>query len=243
MSTAAHGGEPGAHVTDQGPRAGGVLLIVEDEESIGRLVKQYVEQDGWRAVWVRSGEEALAELNRHAVRVVVLDIGLPGMDGFEVCRRIRARSSVPIVMLTARDEEPDRVAGLEVGADDYVTKPFSPRELVARIKAILRRAETKPAETVLQLGDVLVDLEGREVKVEGNRVDLTAKEFDLLAYFLECPGIVLSRDRLLDRVWGVSYPGGTRTVDVHVGQLRRKLGRPQLIRTVRGAGYKAVEHY
>ena len=149
MSTAAHGGEPGAHVTDQGPRAGGVLLIVEDEESIGRLVKQYVEQDGWRAVWVRSGEEALAELNRHAVRVVVLDIGLPGMDGFEVCRRIRARSSVPIVMLTARDEEPDRVAGLEIGADDYVPKPFSPRELVARIKAILRRSEQRPQDEIL----------------------------------------------------------------------------------------------
>ena len=193
-------------------------------------------------LWVRSGEEALVELTRHPIRIVVLDVALPGLDGLEVCRRIRAHSAVPIVMLTARDEEPDRVAGLEVGADDYVTKPFSPRELVARIKAILRRAEPKTVDTVLQLADVIVDLEGREAMVEGREVVLTAKEFDLLAYFLECPGIVLSRDRLLDRVWGVSYPGGTRTVDVHVGQLRRKLGRPQLIRTVRGAGYKAVEH-
>jgi two-component system response regulator RegX3 len=222
--------------------AGGAVLLVEDEESIGTLLRTYLGRDGYRVVWVRSGEEALVELTRHPIRIVVLDVALPGLDGLEVCRRIRARSSVPIVMLTARDEEPDRVAGLEVGADDYVTKPFSPRELVARIKAILRRAEPKTVDTVLQLADVIVDLEGREAMVEGREVVLTAKEFDLLAYFLECPGIVLSRDRLLDRVWGVSYPGGTRTVDVHVGQLRRKLGRPQLIRTVRGAGYKAVEH-
>jgi DNA-binding response OmpR family regulator len=179
-------------------------------------------------------------LARHPVRLVVLDIGLPGMDGFEACRQIRSRSTVPILMLTARDEEPDRVAGLELGADDYVPKPFSPRELVARVKAILRRAEPSPQESVLHLGDVLVDVEGRDVTVAEQPVELTAKEFDLLAYFLGSPGIVLSRDRLLDRVWGMSYPGGTRTVDVHVGQLRRKLGRPELIRTVRGAGYKAV---
>jgi len=222
--------------------AGGSVLLVEDEESIGTLLRTYLGRDGYRVLWVRSGEEALVELTRHPIRIVVLDVALPGLDGLEVCRRIRAHSAVPIVMLTARDEEPDRVAGLEVGADDYVTKPFSPRELVARIKAILRRAEPKTVDTVLQLADVIVDLEGREAMVEGREVVLTAKEFDLLAYFLECPGIVLSRDRLLDRVWGVSYPGGTRTVDVHVGQLRRKLGRPQLIRTVRGAGYKAVEH-
>ncbi len=220
---------------------GGTVLLVEDEESIGALVRTYLARDGYRVVWVRTGEEALAELTRHPVRIVVLDIGLPGIDGFEVCRQIRMRSSVPMLMLTARDEEPDRVAGLELGADDYVPKPFSPRELVARIKAILRRAEPSPQEHVLQLGDVVVDLEGREVAVSDRPVELTAKEFDLLAYFLESPGIVLSRDRLLDRVWGMSYPGGTRTVDVHVGQLRRKLERPELIRTVRGAGYKAVE--
>jgi two-component system, OmpR family, response regulator RegX3 len=229
---------------DESPRpvAGGAVLLVEDEESIGTLLRTYLGRDGYRVVWVRSGEEALIELTRHPIRIVVLDIALPGLDGLEVCRRMRARSTVPIMMLTARDEEPDRVAGLEVGADDYVTKPFSPRELVARIKAILRRSEPTTVESVLQLGDVVLDLEGREVIVDGREIVLTAKEFDLLAYFLECPGIVLSRDRLLDRVWGVSYPGGTRTVDVHVGQVRRKLGRPQLIRTVRGAGYKAVEH-
>jgi DNA-binding response OmpR family regulator len=204
-------------------------------------VRTYLARDGYRVVWVRTGEEALAELPRHPIRIVVLDLALPGIDGFEVCRRIRARSSVPILMLTARDEEPDRVAGLEVGADDYVTKPFSPRELVARIKAILRRVEPRPQEQTLRLGDVAVDVEGREVTVGDRQVELTAKEFDLLAYFVESVGVVLSRDRLLDRVWGVTYPGGTRTVDVHVGQLRRKLGRPGLIRTVRGAGYKAVQ--
>jgi two-component system, OmpR family, alkaline phosphatase synthesis response regulator PhoP len=222
------------------PVAGGAVLLVEDEESIGTLVRTYLGRDGYRVVWVRSGEEALAELPRHPIRIVVLDIALPGIDGFEVCRRIRARSTVPILMLTARDEEPDRVAGLEVGADDYVTKPFSPRELVARVKAILRRVEQRPQEQTLQLGDVVVDVEGREVTAGGRPVDLTAKEFDLLVYFAESVGVVLSRDRLLDRVWGVTYPGGTRTVDVHVGQLRRKLDRPGLIRTVRGAGYKAV---
>jgi DNA-binding response OmpR family regulator len=220
--------------------AGGTVLLVEDEESIGALVRTYLGRDGYRVVWVRTGEEALAEITRHPVRIVVLDIGLPGIDGFEVCRQIRMRSGVPILMLTARDEEPDRVAGLELGADDYVPKPFSPRELAARVKAILRRAEPAPQEQLLQLGDVVVDVDGREAHVDGVPVELTAKEFDLLAYFLESPGIVHSRDRLLDRVWGMSYPGGTRTVDVHVGQLRRKLGRPELIRTVRGAGYKAV---
>jgi len=233
---------PLAHTATLPARApGGTVLLVEDEESIGSLLRTYLGRDGYRVVWVRTGEEALAELTRHPVRIVVLDIGLPGIDGFEVCRQIRARSAVPIVMLTARDEEPDRVAGLELGADDYVPKPFSPRELVARIKAILRRAEPTPQEQVRRLGDVVVDVEGREVEVAGESVELTAKEFDLLAYFLESPGIVHSRDRLLDRVWGMSYPGGTRTVDVHVGQLRRKLARPALIRTVRGAGYKAVE--
>jgi DNA-binding response OmpR family regulator len=143
-------------------------------------------------------------------------------------------------MLTARDEEPDRVAGLELGADDYLTKPFSPRELVARMKAVLRRTDGRSVEDVLTLADVSLNRDAREVSVEGEPVELTTKEFDLLAALLENPGIVISRDQLLDRVWGITYPGGTRTVDVHVAQLRRKLGRPHLIRTVRGAGYKAA---
>ena len=216
------------------------ILLVEDETSIGTLVRGYLETSGYRVVWVRSGEEALTELARHPVRMVVLDIGLPGMDGFDVCRKMRARSPVPIVMLTARDEEPDRVAGLEVGADDYVAKPFSPRELAARIKAVLRRTEGPPQHDSLTLGDVLLRRDAREVTVGGEQVELTSKEFELLAWLMEHPGIVFSREQLLDRVWGMSYFGGTRTVDVHVAQLRRKLGRPGLVRTMRGAGYKAA---
>jgi DNA-binding response OmpR family regulator len=218
----------------------GTLLLVEDEPSVGELVRTYLTRDGYPVVWVRSGEDALVELDRRPVRIVVLDIGLPGKDGFDVCRAIRGRSQVPILMLTARDEEPDRVVGLEVGADDYLTKPFSPRELAARIKAILRRSEPQPGTDVLALGDVTLNRETHDVTSDGRPVELTAKEFDLLAFFLANPGAVLSRDVLLDRVWGVEYPGGTRTVDVHVAQLRRKLGRPTLIRTLRGSGYKAV---
>ena len=219
---------------------GGKVLLVEDEHSIGSMTRGYLERSGWRVVWVRSGEEALAELGRHQVRIVILDIRLPGIDGFDVARLVRTRSDVPILMLTARDEEPDRVAGLELGADDYLTKPFSPRELVARMKAVLRRTDGRSAEDVLTLADVELNRNAREVAVDGQPVDLTTKEFDLLATLLENPGIVVSRDQLLDRVWGMTYPGGTRTVDVHVAQLRRKLGRPELIRTVRGAGYKTV---
>jgi DNA-binding response OmpR family regulator len=218
----------------------GTVLLVEDEPSVGELVRGYLGRDGYTVVWVRSGEDALVELERRTVRLVLLDVGLPGMDGVDVCRAIRTRSQVPILMLTARDEEPDRVVGLEVGADDYVTKPFSPRELVARMRAVLRRAEPQEIDERVELGDVVVDRRARDAVVAGTRVDLTAKEFDLLAYFVANPGVVLSRDVLLDRVWGIEYPGGTRTVDVHVAQLRRKLGRPQLIRTLRGAGYKAV---
>jgi DNA-binding response OmpR family regulator len=225
-----------ATLSDSGP---GVLLI-EDDHSIGRLVRSYLERSGYRVVWVRSGEDGMIELGRHGIRLVVLDIGLPGIDGFDVCKKIRARSSVPIVMLTARDEEPDRVAGLEVGADDYVTKPFSPRELAARIKAVLRRTEGGGQEDVLTLRDVVLRRGAREVTVAERPVEMTVKEFDLLAWLMEHAGIVFSREQLLDRVWGISYLGGTRTVDVHVAQVRRKLGRPDLIRTVRGAGYKAV---
>ena len=218
----------------------GTVLLVEDEPSVGELVRGYLAKDGYSVVRARNGEDALVELARHPVRLVLLDIGLPGKDGFDVCLEIRARSRVPIMMLTARDEEPDKVVGFELGADDYVTKPFSPRELVARMKAVLRRTENQHVGDIVELGDVVLDRESRDVTVAGRAVELTAKEFDLLAYFLSNSGAVLSRDLLLDRVWGITYPGGTRTVDVHVAQLRRKLARPDLIRTLRGAGYKAV---
>ena len=225
-----------------GKATGSVLMLVEDDDAIGRLVKQYLEQQaGWRVLWLRTGEEAVAELRRHPVRLVVLDVGLPGIDGFEVCRQVRAQSNVPIVMLTARDEEPDRVVGFELGADDYVPKPFSPRELEARIRAILRRAEPRSSEdVVLSAGEIVLRRDSHDVTVDGEAVQLTAKEFDLLTCFLEHQGIVLSRERLLDIVWGMSYPGGTRTVDMHVAQLRRKLGDAEAIHTVRGAGYKLL---
>ncbi len=218
----------------------GTALVVEDEDSIAALVRSYLERDGFTVVRARTGKDALDELERRPVRVVVLDIGLPDLDGFEVCRRIRAHSRVPVLMLTARDEEPDRVTGLELGADDYLTKPFSPRELLARVRAVLRRSEAWLDEDELALGDVVVRPEAREVRVDGTRVELTSKEFDLLAILLGNPERVLTRELLLDRVWGFAFPGGTRTVDMHVASLRRKLGRPELVRTVRGAGYKAA---
>jgi two-component system, OmpR family, response regulator len=216
----------------------GTALVVEDEESIAALVRSYLERDGFNVVRADCGREALAEVDRRPVRVVVLDIGLPDMDGFEVCKRIRTGSRVPILMLTARDEEPDRVSGLELGADDYLTKPFSPRELIARVRAVLRRAEPWLDEERLEASDVVVLRDAREVHVAGEPVTLTTREFDLLSILLGNPDRVLTRELLLDRVWGLAFPGGTRTVDVHVASLRRKLGRPELVQTVRGVGYK-----
>jgi two-component system alkaline phosphatase synthesis response regulator PhoP len=223
---------------------GATILVVEDETHIASLVRTYLARDGYTVIWVRSGEDALVELGRHPVRLVVLDIGLPGIDGFEVCRRIAG--TVPVIMLTARDDEPDRVAGLEVGADDYVPKPFSPRELTARVKAVLRRAGhatgsgMAPMPDVTQLGGVTLSRTAREVRVDGREVELTQREFDLLEYLLRHAGQVVTRDQLLETVWGFRSPGETRTVEVHVAQLRKKLGRPELIRTVRGLGYKAT---
>ena len=216
-------------------------MIVEDEVNIGTLLRTYLQRAGYSVVWVRSGEDALTELRRHPVRLVVLDVGLPGIDGFEVCRRIAG--AVPVIMLTARDEEPDRVAGLEVGADDYVVKPFSPRELTARVKAVLRRAGRPAggdAHDVYELGPLRVLSAAREVTVGGAEVLLTQREFDLLEFLVRHPGQVVTRDQLLESVWGFVSPGETRTVEVHVASLRKKLGRPELIRTVRGVGYKAA---
>ena len=221
-------------------RTSRTILLIEDEESIGNLVRTYFERDEFAVVWLRSGEEALLELASQKIDLVVLDIGLPGIDGFEVCRRIRARSQVPILMLTARDEEPDRIAGFDLGADDYVLKPFSPRELVARAQAILRRGRQAAYREVLNLGEVELYRDERVATAKGREVKLTSKEFDLLAVLIENAGLVLSREKLLDEVWGMTYPGDTRTVDVHIAQLRRKLGLQELIVTVRGVGYKAV---
>ncbi|MDX6526079.1 MAG: two-component system, OmpR family, response regulator ResD [Gaiellales bacterium] len=219
----------------------GTVLLVDDEENLASLVAAYLEREGYGVVSVGSGAEALRVLGQQPVRLVVLDLALPDMDGLDVCRQIRTRSSVPVVMLTARDDPPDRLAGLAAGADDYIGKPFSPPELVARMKAVLRRAEPAGDEQLLVLDDVVLRRGGREVTVADELVELRPKEFDLLAYLIQNRGIVVSRDLLLERVWGFEYAGGTRTVDVHVAQLRRKLGRPALIRTIRGAGYKAVQ--
>ena len=200
----------------------------------------YLERDGYRVTLVRSGEEGLAELDRLRPDLVILDVGLPGIDGFEVCRYIRRSSETPVIMLTARDEEVDRVLGLELGADDYVPKPFSPRELVARVKAVLRRTQPRPPSDVLGLGGVELRRGAREATASGAALDLTMKEFDLLACFLEHPGLALTREQLLEQVWGLEFPGGTRTVDQHVAQLRAKLGGALAIETLRGVGYKLV---
>jgi len=217
----------------------GTILLVEDDHNIGSVVRAYLQRDGFDVIWVRSGEDALTELVRHPIALMVLDVGLPRMNGLEVCRRVDGR--VPVIMLTARDDEADRVAGLELGADDYVAKPFSPRELVARVRAVLRRARNgQPMAETLHLGPITVSLPAREVRLDGTEIPLTPKEFDLLAYLVQHAGAVVSRDDLLERVWGFIYPGETRTVEVHVAQLRKKLGAPDLIRTVRGIGYKAV---
>jgi DNA-binding response OmpR family regulator len=220
----------------------GTILLVEDEEEIASLVRAYLERDGFTVVWAARGVDGLLALEQHEVRLAILDLQLPDADGLDLCRAIREQSRLPIVILTARDEEVDRITGLELGADDYVSKPFSPRELVARVRAVLRRVDPESADDVATLGEIAVDRAARSVTVAGSAVELTAKEFDLLAYFVDHAGIVLSRERLLDRVWGLTFPGGTRTVDVPVAQLRTKLARPQTIRTVRGAGYKAVVH-
>jgi DNA-binding response OmpR family regulator len=217
----------------------GPALVIEDDHAIGSLISTYLTHEGFDVVWKRTGNDGLDAFDEAQPRIVVLDVGLPDVDGFEVCRRIRRRSQTPILFLTARDEEVDRIVGLELGGDDYVTKPFSPREVVARVRAILRRVE--PAHpAVLELGDVVVDRQSRSVEVGGDPVELRSLEFELLAALLEQPGRVVTRAELLQYVWGTSFPGGTRTIDVHVAQLRKKLGRPELIATVRGSGYRAV---
>ena len=217
----------------------GTVVLIEDEESIADLVKMYFEQEGFRFVHAPSGERGLDAVKDRDPRAVLLDLGLPGMDGIEVCRRIRAFSDVPVIMLTARDGEIDKIVGLEIGADDYVTKPFSPRELVARVKAVLRRSEDAPrAPSLIEVAGWEIDSGRREVRsAEGAVVRPTAREFDLLWYLAENRGLALSRSQILEAVWGYEYFGETRTVDVHIRQLRKKLeGMP--IETVWGVGYR-----
>ena len=220
----------------------GLAVVIEDDEAISALVGTYLEQAGFEVVRECTGEGGFEAVARRRPRFVVLDLGLPDVDGFDLCRRLRGSADVPILILTARDEEADRVIGLELGADDYLTKPFSPRELVARVRAVLRRAEPVPPESrVIEVGELRVDLRTRSATFAGSPLTLRTLEFELLAELARNAGNVVTRDRLLDRVWGLSFAGGTRTVDVHVAQLRKKLGRPALIHTVRSVGYRLLD--
>jgi DNA-binding response OmpR family regulator len=219
------------------------VLVVEDEASIASFVALYLKNAGYTVKAVANGTDALAQVEAEQPALIVLDLMLPDMDGIEVCRRIRQRRDVPILMLTARDEDIDKIIGLEVGADDYMTKPFNPRELVARVKSILRRStpERRHSETAeIRHGDLHVDAGRREVHIGDEEIQLAPKEFDLLWELLDHRGVVLTRDQLLERVWGYTFAGDTRTVDVHVRQVRRKLGDASPIVTVWGVGYKVA---
>jgi DNA-binding response OmpR family regulator len=220
------------------------ILVVDDEAHIVDLTRLYLEREGFVVVSAADGQAALESLGREPPALILLDLMLPKIDGWEVCRRVRADSDVPILMLTARDEDVDKIVGLELGADDYLTKPFNPRELVARVRAILRRAErAAPAgDGPIRLGDVVIDPGRREVHVAGSAVKLRAKEFDLLRTLAQHRGLVLTRDQLLNQVWGYDFFGQTRTVDVHVAHLRKRLEGSASVRieTVTGVGYKLV---
>jgi DNA-binding response OmpR family regulator len=216
----------------------GTIVVVDDEPNIADLVDMYLARDGFRVLKAPSGEAGLQAVKDHRPRLVVLDVGLPDIDGLEVCKRLRATSQIPVIFLTARDSEVDRVVGLELGGDDYLTKPFSPAELVARVKAVLRRVDGGPAPEVVQCGSAAIDAGRREVRVAGAPVEFTTKEFDLLRYLAERPGLAMSRQQILDGVWGFDWYGDARTVDVHIAQVRKKLGDTVEIKTVRGVGYR-----
>lgn len=219
------------------------ILLVDDESNIRDLAAMYLEKEGFAVEQAANGQDALARFGQIQPAMVVLDVMMPGMDGFEVCREIRRDHDVPILMLTARSEDVDKIVGLELGADDYMTKPFNPRELVARVKAILRRFEggRKP-QNAITVANLSVDKARREAKVDEEFLQLRTKEFDLLVAFVENPGIALTRDQLLGSVWGYDFAGETRTVDVHVQHLRSKLNNAKVqIETLRGVGYKLVD--
>jgi DNA-binding response OmpR family regulator len=219
----------------------GLVVVVEDERTIAGLIGLYLRRDGFGVHTEADGRAGLAAVRRLRPVAVVLDVGLPGLDGIEVCRRLRADQDwTPVLFVTARDDEVDRIVGLEMGADDYVTKPFSPRELVVRVRAVLRRSGVRPgAEEVLRVGAVEVAVDRRRVRAGDREVELTSTEFDLLAHLMRAPGRVFAREQLLSAVWGYAASAGTRTVDVHVAQVRSKLGDASPIRTVRGVGYAA----
>jgi two-component system response regulator RegX3 len=220
------------------------VLVVEDEESFSDALSYMLKREGFETAVAATGPDALTEFDRGGADVVLLDLMLPGLSGTEVCRQLRSRSNVPIIMLTAKDAEIDKVVGLELGADDYVTKPYSARELVARIRAVLRRRGEvdSPADPVLEAGPVRMDVERHVVAVDGEQIALPLKEFDLLELLMRNAGRVLTRMQLIDRVWGSDYVGDTKTLDVHVKRLRAKIepdpANPRYLLTVRGLGYK-----
>lgn len=226
------------------------ILLVEDEESLADPLAFLLRKEGFEPILAPDGQTALREFERNDIDIVLLDLMLPGMSGTDVCKQIRATSSVPIIMVTARDSEIDKVVGLELGADDYVTKPYSSRELIARIRAVLRRGSDQiqeavadePDDQILEGGRVRMDVERHTVSVDGEPVPMPLKEFDLLEYLLRNAGRVLTRGQLIDRIWGADYVGDTKTLDVHVKRLRSKIeaepSRPQHLVTVRGLGYK-----
>jgi len=223
------------------------ILIVDDEPKIARVVREYLEQAGYLVAWAEDGRQALHAIRTEKPHLVILDLGLPELDGLDVTRAIRRESSLPIIMLTARLEESDKLIGLELGADDYVTKPFSPKELVARVRAVLRRAEGAPAESdaLIIMGGLTIDSSRRQVSVDGRPVELTPTEFDLLTVLARNPGRVFSRLQLLDQVQGDAYEGYERTIDAHIKNLRHKIEpdprRPRWITTVYGVGYRFEE--
>jgi len=225
------------------------ILLVEDEESYRDPLSYQLTKDGYEVATAATGPDALAEYDRGGADLVLLDLMLPGLSGTEVCRQLRARGNVPVIMLTAKDSEIDKVVGLEIGADDYVTKPYSYRELVARVRAVLRRrdgsGDVAGADDTLELGQVRMDVDRHTVDVAGERVALPLKEFELLELLLRNAGRVLTRAQLIDRVWGSDYVGDTKTLDVHVKRVRAKIEpdptNPRLLLTIRGLGYKLVD--
>ena len=221
------------------------ILVVDDEANIVELVRLYLEREGYQVKTAADGISAMQAVLTHRPALIVLDVMLPGMDGFEVCKKIRSEDNdVPIIMVTARDDDIDKILGLELGADDYLTKPFNPRELVARVKAILRRMGGKKADVdseQIHLGDLIIDLSTREIKIGPSILPLRTQEFDLLITMSRQPGRVFSREQLLQLAWGFEYYGETRTVDVHIAHLRRKLAQSTVkLVTVSGVGYKLV---
>ena len=220
------------------------MLVVDDEPTIREVVCRYLERDGFQTIEAADGESALTAVAEHAPALVVLDVMLPGLDGLEVCRRVRADSRVPIILLTARGEETDRIVGLELGADDYVTKPFSPRELAVRVRTVLRRSSPEASSERIEAGDLVIDPGTRDVLRDGAALKLTAKEFDLLHFLSQNPRRVFSREHLMDRVWGYQAAFDTGTVTVHIRRLREKIehdpSAPERIETVWGVGYRFV---